>query len=156
MAPILPLRAVLITCAVAVLATTSARAQDAASLRAAIEEHYSAIHGGEGSTVLDDHLPEFTMFASDGRVLLEAGAIESAERMGTTVDFGTGDVYMSDFHAQMFGEVGVATFYLTGRHTLADETKHGTWRVSAVWVWQGDGWKEAHHHESPLEGELRP
>ena len=32
----------------------------------------------------------------------------------------------------------------------------GTWRVTEVWVKQGSDWKEAHHHESPLLGSVRP
>ncbi len=142
----------------AALASTPAAtsAQDAASLRAAIEEHYAAIHGEDMDATLSHHLPEFSWFSSDGRPLMESGAQETAERMGTVLDFGTGNVYMSHFNAQIYGDVGVATFYLVGTHSWGGETKHGTWRVSAVWVRQGDEWREAHHHESPLSGEIHP
>jgi ketosteroid isomerase-like protein len=140
----------------AILAGHAADAQDEASLRATIEKHYAAIHKQDSDSVFQHHLPDFTWFASDGRLLMEAGAAEAAERSGTTLDFGTSNVYMNHFRAQIYGNVGVATFYLVGTHTWAGETKNGTWRVSAVWVWTGDEWKEAHHHESPLMGELHP
>jgi len=65
-------------------------------------------------------------------------------------------LYMSHFNAQIYGDIAVATFYLVGTHTLRDVTKNGTWRVTAVWVREGDEWKEAHHHESPLMGEIHP
>ena len=87
---------------------------------------------------------------------MEAGTREASARMGANLDFGTANVYMSYFNAQIYGDVAVATFYLVGTHTWAGETKHGTWRVTAVWVRKGNEWKEAHHHESPLMGEIHP
>ena len=131
-------------------------AQDAAEVRATIERHYTAIHSQDRESIFKQHLPEFTLFIADGRLLIEAGERESSARMGANLDYGTANVYMSDFNAQIYGDVAVATFYLVGTHTWADETKHGTWRVTAVWVRQGGEWKEAHHHESPLKGEIHP
>ena len=140
-----------------VLATTApVAAQDAASLRAAIETHYAAIHTGDVDGALRHHLPEFTWFISDGRPLLESGAMQAAERMSAALDFGTANLYMSHFSAQIYGDVGIATFYLVGTHSWGGETKNGTWRVTGVWVRQGSEWREAHHHESPLLGEIHP
>lgn len=146
----------LVAFGVALVPTHAAQAQDAASLRAAIERHYAAIHAQDQESVLQQHLPEFTMFFSDGRPLLEAGFAEAAARMGSDLGFVTGNVYMSDFNAQIYGDVGVATFYLVGTHARGGETRRGTWRVTAVWVREGDEWKEAHHHESPLMGKIHP
>ena len=140
----------------AVSTQAAAQAHDAASLRAAIERHYSAIHAEDSPTIQEHHLPDFSWFSSDGRLLMEAGTPEAATRMGADLDFGTANVYMSNFNAQIYGDVAVATFYLVGRHTWRDETKNGTWRVTAVWVRKGDEWKEAHHHESPLMGDIHP
>ncbi len=131
-------------------------AQDAAEVRAAIERHYSAIHANDLVVVFEHHLPEMTWFPTDGRVLLEAGAVEAAERMGATIDFGTINVYMSHFNAQIYGDVAVATFYLVGPRFLQGETTNSTSRVTAVWVREAGEWKEAHHHESPLAGEMHP
>ncbi|MEE9189806.1 MAG: nuclear transport factor 2 family protein [Candidatus Neomarinimicrobiota bacterium] len=133
-----------------------AQGQDAVAVRATIERHYAAIHAQDIESVVQHHLPEFTWFSSDGRLLMEAGTAEAAKRMAANVDFGKGNVYMSYFNAQMYGDVAVVTFYLIGTHTWAGETKNGSWRVTAVWVRKGDEWKEAHHHESPLMGELHP
>ncbi len=133
-----------------------AQAQDAAEVRATIERHYTAIHSGDRETIFQQHLPDFTWFSSDGRPLMEAGTREAAARMGANLNFGTANVYMSDFNAQIYGDVAVATFYLVGTHTWGGETKNGTWRVTAIWVRVGDEWKEAHHHESPLMGEIHP
>lgn len=131
-------------------------AQNEAEVRSAIEEHYAAIHANDLDAVNQHHLPELTWFPNDGRVMFEAGNAESAQRMGATLDYGTINAYMSDFHAQIYGDVAVATFYLTGIRTLNGESVNSTSRVTAVWVWQGGEWREAHHHESPLKGEIHP
>ncbi len=57
---------------------------------------------------------------------------------------------MSNFNAQIYGNVAVATFYLVGTNTYGGKTRNVTNRVTAVWVKDGNEWKEAHHHESPL------
>jgi len=129
------------------------QAQDAELVRAAIERHYVAINAQDYTTAMDGHLPDFTYFAPDRPLRLDTEAMEASERMGASLDFGLANVYMTDFKAQIYGEVAVATFYLVGTYTMRDESVNGTWRVTAIWVWDGDGWKEAHHHESALIGE---
>ncbi len=145
-----------IVLAAAVISAHAVQAQQEGAVRAAIERHYAAIHAQDRPTIVGHHLPDFTLFLNDGRPLVEAGSIEAAARMGANLDFGTLNVYMSHFNAQIYGDVAVATFYLVGTHAWGGETKNGTWRVTAVWVRQGGEWKEAHHHESPLMGELHP
>ena len=130
--------------------------QDAAEVRAVIERHYTAIHANDIAAVFEHHLPEMTWFPNDGRVLFESGAAEAAERMGATLNYGTINVYMSHFNAQIYGDVAVATFYLVGPRTLEGEATNSTSRVTAVWVREAGEWKEAHHHESPLAGGMHP
>ena len=125
-------------------------AQDAAEVRATIESHYAAIHAQDGESIRQQHLPDFSIFWRDGGLLGEAGTRETAARMGASLDFGTANVHMKHFNAQIYGDVAVATFYLVGTYARGDETINGQWRVSAVWVKEGGEWKEAHHHESPL------
>lgn len=59
---------------------------------------------------------------------------------------------MSEFRAQIFGNVAVATFYLVGTEIRDDKVRDITNRVTAFWVKSDGEWKEAHHHESPLLG----
>ena len=125
-------------------------ADDADNVRATIEQHYAAIHANDIESVISHHLKDFTMYFSDGTVLWESDWAEVSERMGTTQDFGTVNVRMSDFNVQIHGNVAIATFYLVGKHTTDGKTRNVTNRVSAVWVKDGREWKEAHHHESPL------
>jgi len=128
----------------------AAWANDVDDVRATIERHYAAIHANDMETIRGHHLDDFTMFLSNGGVLFDPDWAEVSERMGATIDFGTLNVRMSSFNAQIYGNIAVATFYLVGTRTQREKTQDITWRVSAVWVKQGREWKEAHHHESPL------
>lgn len=139
--------------AVATLALVQvAHAQDAASLQAAIELHYAAWNAGDVEEGWSHHLPDFSIFPSDGRLLVEPGFREAEDRQGVKPQAGSINVLMNHFNAQIYGDVGVALFYLVGSFTVDEEITTGTWRVSAVWVWRNGEWKEAHHHESPLIG----
>jgi ketosteroid isomerase-like protein len=130
------------------LGSSLALADDTADVRATIVRHYAAIHAHDKEAISSHHLGDFTMFFSDGTMLWERDWEEVSERMGATFDFGTLNVRMSNFNAQIYGNVAVATFYLVGTHTYSGKTRHITNRVSAVWVKDGSEWKEAHHHES--------
>ncbi len=132
------------------LGSSLALADDAADVRATIERHYAAIHAQDRDTTSSHHLEDFTIFPPDGGVLIESDSLEVLERMGATVDFGTLNVRMSNFNAQIYGNVALATFYLVGTKTRGGKTQNITNRVSAVWVKSDREWKEAHHHESPL------
>lgn len=147
-------RSGLVFLAMIVCSATPTLAQDATGVRSAIERHYAAIHGNDTQTVFDQHLSDFTWFSDDGRLLLEGN---SAERMGTTMDFGTINVYMNHFNAQIYGDVAVATFYLVDTGIMGERDQpFKTSRVTAVWVREGGEWKEAHHHESPLRSGAHP
>lgn len=119
-----------------------ASGQDAESLRARIEAHYTAIHASDTETTRSHHLPEISIFPGDGHLLLEPGWDETGIRMGAEIPFPDIAVTMKHFSAQLYGDVGIALFYLDGLE--------GTARVSAVWVWRDGEWLEAHHHESWL------
>ncbi len=137
------------------LGSSLALADDVADVRATIVRHYAAIHAQNKEALSSHHLADFTMFFSDGTMLWERDWEEVSERMGATFDFGTLNVRMSNFNAQIYGNVAVATFYLVGTHTYSGKTRNVTNRVSAVWVKNGSEWREAHHHESPLRAAHR-
>ncbi len=130
--------------AVLILLPQFASGQDAESLRARIEAHYTAIHASDRDVTRSHHLPEISIFPGDGHLLMEPGWDETGTRMGAEIPFPDAVVTMKHFSAQMYGDVGIALFYLDG--------PHGTFRVSAVWVWRDGEWLEAHHHESALSG----
>ena len=136
-----------------VLSFCLVQAQTAADLKETIESHYTAINAKDRPTILSHHLPDFTWFSSDGSMLINLrDFIEAKERVGATRGFGTTDLFIHEFKAQIYGNVGVAIFYLIGSRKRGDAIQRGTWRVTAVWVHENGTWKEAHHHESPLVG----
>ena len=134
----------------ALLGSSLALADDAADVRATIERHYAAIHANDMDSIISHHLEDFTIFPPDGGVLFESDWAEVLERMGATIDFPALNVRMTNFNAQIYDNVALATFYLAGTVTHGGKTRNITNRVSAVWVKSGSEWKEAHHHESPL------
>lgn len=121
-------------------------AQSPESLKERIQEHYNAINSNNLDEVLSHHLEEFSLFPWNGTALLEPGFSKTQAKMGADIPFPGTNLAMKHFNAQIFENVGVAMFYLYGSY--GDKT--GTWRVTAIWVWQDGEWKEAHHHESPL------
>lgn len=127
-----------------------ASSQDAASLRSTIEQHYAAINSGDIKTAITQHRPEMSIFFWDGRLLTTGHDLDAAQRQGVAVDVGDANVFINNFSAQIYGSVGVATFYLVGSYVLGEEVERGTWRVTAVRVHEDGVWREAHHHESPL------
>ena len=148
-------RKILLITVLSVFMSPPVTADDAADVRATIERHYAAIHSGEIESVLSAHRDDMTMFLADGTVLWEHDWAEVSERMEATADFGTLNVRMSNFNAQIYGNVAVATFYLVGTEARDGNIRDITNRVSAVWVKSDGDWKEVHHHESPLLGRGR-
>jgi len=144
------LAAVLVAGSVIVLAQSQ---QEAASVREAVDRHYAAINADDGNTVRQQHLPEFTHFGLRGGLLRTSRSIDE-QRPESQVPV-TFNQHVRHFAAQIYGNVAVATYYLVGSVKFGDESATGTWRVTEVWVRQGSEWKEAHHHESPLQATVR-
>jgi len=131
--------------------TGPALADDADDVRTAIEKHYYLFQTGDLEASMSKyHLDDFTMFLADGGVLWETDHDSVAERMGAKVDIPRVNVRMTNFKAQMYDDVAVVTFFLVGTYGEGDKTRQVTNRASAVWIKTSGEWKEAHHHESPL------
>jgi len=130
--------------------------QPAAAVCGAAERHYEAIRADDMDTVLAQHSPSFTFFTSDGGLLWSFESIEQqrAELQGTDPSFAS-NTYVRHCSAQLYGDVGIATYYLVGTVTSAGQSTSGSWRVTEVWVKDGNDWKEVHHHESPLLDSVR-
>ena len=135
------------------------QAQTVADLQKTIEQHYVAINSNDGAVIRSaierDHLEGMTIFDWDGSMLANLDDLfEGVEKSGMKLeDMATvQNLYVRDFKAKIFDNVGVATFYLTGARKQDETTMRGTWRVTAVWVFQNGKWKEVHHHESVLAG----
>lgn len=145
--------------ALALVCSTEAVAQgqqDAAAVCAIAERHYAAIRAGDFNTVLQQHLPEFTFFTSGGGLLWTFRSLDQQRSEFQADSSFSSRTYIRHCSAQVNGNTGIATYYVVGQVTSGGKTTSGTWRVTEVWVKQGNEWKEAHHHESPLVGGVRP
>ncbi|MDX1636748.1 MAG: nuclear transport factor 2 family protein [Balneolaceae bacterium] len=138
--------------------TLNIYAQSAKSLHEKILSHYQAINTGEGESVRNHHLSDFSIFSRSGAMLVKRSDRQTAEKVafstGAENDGSEGsccNVVPYNFSAQIYDNVGVATFYLWGMYGTGDNEVTGLWRVSAVWVFEDEEWKEAHHHESPVK-----
>ncbi len=124
---------------------------DVQSLEATINAHWEAINAGDLQTTAGHHLPRFTAFLLDEGPLW----VLESEEDGAAIEEYFGDAQSDwrarDFTIDLYGEVAVAAFYLEGSVTWPDgRVVEGPRRVTAVWIWDGSEWKEAHHHDSPL------
>lgn len=130
--------------------------QDAAAVRQAVQQHYAAINAMNTDQILQQHLPNFSMFAGDGGVLWSFTSHDQQRRefsAGCPCEF---KVTIRDLDVSVYGNAAVAMYYLAGSVRTALGAAQGTWRVSEVWIRQGTEWKEAHHHESPLLNSVVP
>lgn len=149
------LRVIVLLLILLVVSLFTVQAQDVASLKEAVVAHYKLINSGED--VSDQHQSDFTIFFNDGSMLVSREDVAVANQVG----FSSGDndnedesganVVPYNFKAQIYDNVGLATFYLWGSYGSGENKKEGMWRVSAVWIYEDGVWKEAHHHESPLK-----
>jgi len=62
------------------------------------------------------------------------------------------NLVVHNLDVSVYGNTAVATFYTTGPSQLASGALiTGTYRVTQVWVREGNAWKVVHFHISPLE-----
>jgi ketosteroid isomerase-like protein len=131
--------------------------QDAAAVCAIAERHYASIRAADLNAIVQQHLPEFTFFTSDGGLLWTFRSLDQQRTEFQEVDPSfASKTYIRHCSAKVYGNTGIATYYLVGSVTSGGQPTNGTWRVTEVWVKQGNEWKEAHHHESPLVSSVWP
>ncbi len=124
---------------------------DVESLKTTIDAHWEAINANDDQTVIGHHMLRFTGFLLDEGPLW---VLESEEDWTAIEEYfadAQSDWRARDFTIDLYGDVAVAAFYLEGSETWPDgRVVEGPRRVTAVWIWDGGEWKEAHHHDSPL------
>ena len=96
-------------------------------------------------------MPRFTGFLSDEGTLWVLESEEDQAAIQEALGDSESDWRARDFSVDIYGDVAVAAFYIEGSATWPDgRVVEGPRRVTAVWIWDGGEWKEAHHHDSPL------
>lgn len=132
------------------LSAHSALAQDAASLEATVTDYYEKLNNEDPSSV-EHFLSGAMQFPRTGLVLTPISNDEESiqEQLESGLDF---EVELHHLNAQVIGETGIATYYTTGTTTYPDGViLRGTYRASAIAVWQGQQWRIAHFHLSELK-----
>lgn len=130
--------------------SAGAVAQDAASLEATVTDYYERLNNEDASSA-DYFLEDAMQFPRTGLVLTalvddEAGISEQIE---SGLDF---EVELHHLDARVIGETGIVTYYTTGTTTYPDGVVlRGTFRASAIAVWQDREWRIAHFHLSELK-----
>ncbi len=124
---------------------------DVESLEATINAHWEAINANDGQTVIGHHMPRFTGFLGDEGPLWVLESEEDRTAIEEYFADAESDWRTRDLTVDLYGDVAVAAFYAEGSVTWPDgRVVEGPRRVTAVWIWDGGEWKEAHHHDSPL------
>jgi len=124
---------------------------DVQSLESTINAHWEAINAGDLQTMADHHLPRLTGFLMDEGPLWVLESEEHYAAIEEAFEDAESDWSVRDLTVDLYGDVAVAAFYLEGSVTWPDgRVVEGPRRVTAVWIWDGGEWKEAHHHDSPL------
>ena len=124
-------------------------AEDRGAVESAVRAHWTAINGGDTATVGAQHTAELSIIMTEvaDRFATPSPTADSLFASLLTVK---PQYVVEDLQIQLFGDVGVASFYLGGGVMLANARLDSRRRrVTEVWVRQSDGaWKEAHHHDS--------
>lgn len=130
-------------------ATATSPVEDRAAVEAAVTAHWAAINARDSALVDSHHTENLTIIATEVERRF-AYASPDAEAFLAIVMPSTTRFRVEDVEVQLFGDVAVASFYLTGGVTRQDGTVDDRLRrVTEVWVRQPDGsWNEAHHHDS--------
>ena len=145
--------AVVTVLVVGAVLTPVARAQDVEEIAKATLEHFAALNAGDADAHVQHHLPEVSLFDPEGG-LLEVFESHEQERASWQADFDAGfkfNVQLRHLEVKIYGDAAVVTGYLVGTVTSPEgTTEQVTTRRTAVLIKQGDQWKEAHSHQSPL------
>ncbi len=141
-------------CIVAIFLTAAARADDAEDVKAAYARHIKLSRTGQVEPFVDQHLPGHSAFGPTGGMLTRYDSPEeeraSRSRLRQPAYTSLASI-LRHLEVKVYGDAAVVTGYLQGPITLTDGTRRqGTRRVTAVWIKQGNEWKEVHDHMSPL------
>ena len=144
---------------VGVLLTAVAWAGDVEDVKAEYIKHITRSRTGEIDAFVDQHMVGHTAFGPGSGLLtrFDSPEAEKRSRGGRFRASGGEPIFVNvagvlrHLEVQVYGNAAVVTCYLQGNISMPDGTSRpGTRRVTAVWIKQGDLWKEVHDHMSPL------
>ena len=144
---------------------TIAFADDVDDVKAEYLRHIANSNNGELDSFVNQHLPGHSAFGPIGALLTRWDSLEEEKKAAmanveAARQRGSGrssvrsfrNVQVKHMEVRIYGRLtAVVTGYLTGTDTAPDgSTYQSARRFTAVWVKQGDRWREAHDHMSML------
>ena len=135
------------------LVVTGAAAQSAEEqVEQRVLSFYQTLNDGEAEAWASHNAAQYHgNFARTGLVFnANRGTVEGIQ---TAFDDGLSyNLAVRQLDVTVYGNAAVATFYTIGPTNNADgSVLDGTFRVTQVWVREGQSWTMAHFHISPLE-----
>lgn len=145
--------------------STIAFADDVDDVKAEYLQHIANSNNGMIDSFVDQHLPGHSAFGPTGAMLTRWESLEEEKKVaqanldaarqrdsGRTSVRSFRNVQVKHMEVRIYGRLtAVVTGYLTGTDTTPDgSTYQSARRFTAVWVKQGDRWREAHDHMSML------
>ncbi len=132
--------------------TTVAMADDADDVKAAMQRLLA--NSGDASAYAQSYLEGFTSFGFGGQLLERVDSLEEIRKNRQAFIDAGGKFNLQDRHVDVsvYGNsTAVATSYRVGTITLPNgRTTRPYNRFTTVWIKQGDQWKLAHSHNSPV------
>jgi ketosteroid isomerase-like protein len=126
---------------------TSALADDATDVKAAVLESQKAMNAGNATAAAQYVHPERSIFFYGGQLLMEqfdASGLKAAFDAGLKFNW---DIRHLD--VKVYGDGAIVTGYNVGTITSADGTTHqGSRRFSEFWTKSGGKWLQVHRHAS--------
>ena len=144
---------------------TIAFADDVDDVKAEYLKHIANSNNGNIDSFVSQHLPGHSAFGPTGAMLTRWESLEEEKKVAQASldaarqrDSGRSsvrsfrNVQVKHMEVRIYGRLtAVVTGYLTGTDTAPDgSTYQSARRFTAVWVKQGDRWREAHDHMSIL------
>ena len=120
----------------------------------AVQTWYQSLRDGDAATYASLWVSGDYQVAGN---FLRTGTLRSTPSPGVNLQpyFDAGGSFqlnVRNLDVAVYGNAAVATFYTVGPQNFPDGTVlAGTFRVTIVFVRQGQAWKGAHFHVSPLE-----
>ncbi len=157
--------ATLLTLVGGFFSATIAFADDVDDVKAEYLKHIANSNNGNIDSFVSQHLPGHSAFGPTGAMLTRWESLEEEKNVAQASldaarqrDSGRSsvrsfrNVQVKHMEVRIYGRLtAVVTGYLTGTDTAPDgSTYQSARRFTAVWVKQGDRWREAHDHMSIL------
>ncbi len=130
---------------IGMFATAVAIADDVDDVKAAVQKYITALNTGDVNAYVQSRTPEYSSFGGGGLVERYHSLEEQRKRFQGNIDAGAEfNFQIRHLDVRVYGNAAIVTGYTVSGNNADQRT--------SVWIKQGDQWKQAHRHTSPLRG----